>query len=753
MTTIINKVLAAQEDFSIGLGTEQQNRQNQSVTVKKISLRWLFETVDEITALDVSKYTHVALVNNSAVTNYFYDQASTAPADGVNVLLPEGGVGRWLIQLQSQVTNIAALKAIATDGLLDNTVITVLGYTSEGDQGGGLFFYDSGSTDADDGGTIIEPASSSGRWKRLYNTALNIRWFGAVSDGSDTSAAIIAAIDVASNNDESVYIPTGTYAMVASTLDIDRNLIIFGDGPNRSILTWTKTSGNAIEIGGVNDGFFGASIRDIGLIGPEAANVASPSHSTVGIRINPANSFSPATANGSLVNVFITDFYAAIETNRAFNWSMKDCLLRTAFIAFDSTLNDTVLLDRVSFTNNRTHVDSSTSGGLQFNSCNFNNSALTAGEGYCIDLFQSVAQFNNCYFENPSADGIIGAGLGATENPDSRTAITVHGGEKNGDESFIVLGDQRIGVAITLSPRTENGQLLVHGLGFDTTSPSAANYLVNPTLSLVGQNEVVASQMVRGGLTPDNVATPIKQGGGGGSLITNPGGEGYMILGLTGANNRGPVIAEGLVTDQWYTFIIAARKSVNFGTVNLVNEVSGTGSIIWAVNIATMFGQDLDEEFEWRYLTFKASADQAWLQLNTLDQEIHVKGAMVFEGIHFQPPAVSDRPPVVHGYTEPDNGFFYRGQSIMDKSPVSAAQMGWACSTAGWASSTAWAGTTAYAVDDRVYNGTDVYICRVAGTSAGAGGPTGTGTGITDGSVTWDFVAPRAVFVTMPNFA
>ena len=91
MTTIINKVLAAQEDFLIGLGTEQQNRQNQSVTVKKISLRWLFETVDEITALDVSKYTHVALVNNSAVTNYFYDQASTAPADGVNVLLPEGG--------------------------------------------------------------------------------------------------------------------------------------------------------------------------------------------------------------------------------------------------------------------------------------------------------------------------------------------------------------------------------------------------------------------------------------------------------------------------------------------------------------------------------------------------------------------------------------------------------------------------------------------------------------------------------------
>lgn len=51
-----------------------------------------------------------------------------------------------------------------------------------------------------------------------------------------------------------------------------------------------------------------------------------------------------------------------------------------------------------------------------------------------------------------------------------------------------------------------------------------------------------------------------------------------------------------------------------------------------------------------------------------------------------------------------------------------------------------WAITTAYVIGDRVSNSGNVYICVVAGTSAGAGGPSGEGSGIVDGTVTWDFV-------------
>lgn len=55
------------------------------------------------------------------------------------------------------------------------------------------------------------------------------------------------------------------------------------------------------------------------------------------------------------------------------------------------------------------------------------------------------------------------------------------------------------------------------------------------------------------------------------------------------------------------------------------------------------------------------------------------------------------------------------------------------------ATQTAWAATHAYVVGDLVLNGGNVYICTTLGTSAGAGGPTGTSTGIVDNTVRWAY--------------
>lgn len=66
------------------------------------------------------------------------------------------------------------------------------------------------------------------------------------------------------------------------------------------------------------------------------------------------------------------------------------------------------------------------------------------------------------------------------------------------------------------------------------------------------------------------------------------------------------------------------------------------------------------------------------------------------------------------------------------------------CKTAGTTHATAglpsvWVGSTGYAQNDRVINGDNVYICATAGTSAASGGPTGTGSGITDGTAVWNY--------------
>jgi lysophospholipase L1-like esterase len=56
------------------------------------------------------------------------------------------------------------------------------------------------------------------------------------------------------------------------------------------------------------------------------------------------------------------------------------------------------------------------------------------------------------------------------------------------------------------------------------------------------------------------------------------------------------------------------------------------------------------------------------------------------------------------------------------------------------ATPTAWVSTTAYVVGNTVSNNGYRYMCLTSGTSAGSGGPTTTGTDITDGTAHWTYI-------------
>lgn len=55
---------------------------------------------------------------------------------------------------------------------------------------------------------------------------------------------------------------------------------------------------------------------------------------------------------------------------------------------------------------------------------------------------------------------------------------------------------------------------------------------------------------------------------------------------------------------------------------------------------------------------------------------------------------------------------------------------------------TAWQTSHSYTLNALVSNAGNVYKCTTAGTSASSGGPTGTGTGITDNTAVWAYQAP-----------
>lgn len=65
----------------------------------------------------------------------------------------------------------------------------------------------------------------------------------------------------------------------------------------------------------------------------------------------------------------------------------------------------------------------------------------------------------------------------------------------------------------------------------------------------------------------------------------------------------------------------------------------------------------------------------------------------------------------------------------------------------------AWAASTLYAIGNRVTNGGNVYVCDQAGTSAAAGGPTGTGADIADNGARWDYVSAESTTAIGPSLA
>jgi len=118
---------------------------------------------------------------------------------------------------QRTCDTVAELKAIDVSGVVTGQQVSVAGYYAATDGGGGIFCFDSASAAADNGGTVIAPTAGSGRWLRVYDGALNLKWFGlkagdaAANETNKTVWRSFFNVFAAGRAQTEIHIPDGDY--------------------------------------------------------------------------------------------------------------------------------------------------------------------------------------------------------------------------------------------------------------------------------------------------------------------------------------------------------------------------------------------------------------------------------------------------------------------------------------------------------------------------------------------------------------
>ncbi len=107
------------------------------------------------------------------------------------------------------VNTVSAMADIVITQAIDYKTIKVQGYYALNDGGGGYFRWNPVSVATANNGTIFESNNSAtGRWERIYDSEINVKWFGAKGDGVNNDTLLIqAAVDYAYQTQNNVCYP------------------------------------------------------------------------------------------------------------------------------------------------------------------------------------------------------------------------------------------------------------------------------------------------------------------------------------------------------------------------------------------------------------------------------------------------------------------------------------------------------------------------------------------------------------------
>ncbi len=161
-----------------------------------------------------------------------------------------GSAPLWVPTILGAAPPLARTGTLAknTSAQVGASLVLAAGCVTAGDGGGGVFWWNAAHI-TDDGGTLIVPGgtgvgSVGPGWVRIYSGPMNVRWFGAVANGtSPDQQGIQNAINAVPSTGGAVYVPptTAFYNLTAGVANGDgtyafsvtnKNMFsLFSDGP------------------------------------------------------------------------------------------------------------------------------------------------------------------------------------------------------------------------------------------------------------------------------------------------------------------------------------------------------------------------------------------------------------------------------------------------------------------------------------------------------------------------------------------
>jgi len=312
------------------------------------------------------------------------------------------------------ITTMSALLALDKSDLKTNMIAILTGFYTPGDGGGGVFRWNSsGDASTHNGGTIIDhdigvspggagwwtASTGTGIWERIYDTAVNTKWFGAKCDGvtNDTSpnqAALDTLEDVIFDGDT-----------VMSLMKIYRDTAL--QGINNASITVTGDSETSFIQLGADTTFNDFSMKNIKILN-NANNTGCILVDFSGSQVGDARGIT----NVVLENCWFNNTASTDNIIEIWNF-YKDVAIRDCkFIGVkDNVWADTSDPNSQSciiiYANGAEQVEIPKDTRMEIDNCKFENGGY-AYRNYGSTLGSRNVSINNCTFYGQNISGIMG---------------------------------------------------------------------------------------------------------------------------------------------------------------------------------------------------------------------------------------------------------------------------------------------------------------------------------------------------------